>query len=397
MLLINRKVLTFLVLLFLLTVTLFSEGDEGEFQTENNRNVPGYLSSIAGGLQEAANWVFDYYRPGGELYEIKYLSLIAVFIVEYGIHGWHSNANSKSNNVLAIAIWGSKPIVLMYDFITKWGEPEYNPELSWNYKEDLLFFELNPNLLSKHHAYHNLSEQSGLNILKIAVVDMDGTYHAVVKYQNSHKTDHKAVNLEFDESLSNIQFLEPNCVSGKRYDADNVSLLSVFSEEVIHQVFAGVEESVNELNLEPSFTKGKHYFVGTEITARRLEMNDMNGNNTFAVCFKQFRVADVLTKPFNNSNDVLTDEAMIRSAQTQTVSFFHAFTVAIFRQIVHHLLGEVLAKTIRYAFSEVCPICLAQLSLRSIKVAKCGRHWFCASCWNSYLSSGFDKCPMCRQ
>ena len=259
----------------------------------------------------------------------------------------------------------------------------------------MLLFELNPNLLSEHHAYHNLSEQYELNILKIAVIDMDGTYYAFVQYQNSRNTDLKAVKLEFNDSLSNIQFLEPNCLRGKGYDADNTSLLSIFSEEVIHRVFSGIEKSVSELKCEPSFTKGKHYFVGTEMTARRLEMNDMNGNNTFAVCFKQFKVADVLTKPFNNSNDLLIDEAVIRSAQT--VSFFHALAFATRRQFEHLLSGLVLRKTIQYAFTEVCPICLNRLSLLSIMTAECGRHWFCTRCWIRYLRHRFRKCPMCLQ
>ena len=103
MLLINRKVLTFLALLFLLTVTLFSEGNEGAFQTENNRNVPGYLSSIAGGLQDAANWMFDYYRlDGSRSCIMKYASFIVMFLREYLLHRWHLNNYSYKSYLLLV-------------------------------------------------------------------------------------------------------------------------------------------------------------------------------------------------------------------------------------------------------------------------------------------------------
>ncbi|MET4693000.1 RING finger protein [Endozoicomonas lisbonensis] len=395
MLLINNKARLFLVSFFLLIVALISRADDQAFKDESSRyysNVPEVFLSITKSLQDALYSVSDYYYR--QPYYLKSLPLLTVVIREYSLHRLHLNIHSMKSAAMELIIAKSFVILLLYDLYNGWNDGKYTGNLKWHNSDGLLFFEVNPDLLSEQHAYHSLSKQSGITLLQLAIINVDDQYHAIVKYQKHRTIHHSTVNLVFNESLSGIQFLEPDCLSGTEDVKGNTLLLSIFSEEVIRQIFSNMTTSINEPGHEPSFITGKHYSAGTEMAARRLEVNDVNGDNTFAICLKHSRFVDVLTKKFNNSNDSLIEEAMVRSAKTET-GWIAYVSMVLFRQAEHYLSQQALAITSQYVFTGECPICLNHLSIW-IEVAKCGRHWFCANCWALHTKQINSACPMCR-
>ena len=367
---------------------------------EDLHEEDGYLTSSYN-YQYFKNCIYDNmsslvtYYENQSLY-LRGFGLIVMIFREYMLHFRHLNVESKLNVALEFTVVASHLPLLIYDAYVDWVDwdvTENNNVLRYINKDGLISFEFPYELLSSNHLYHKLSHQLDMEIFQITIATIDDQFYAIVKYRKGNTIERKAINLIFNYNFHGVYFVELSCIEGHDHDEQELLPLSIFSEEVINQIFILINGVVADNIFNESFVIGEHFSANKEMFIRRLEAYP-NSTNTFSTCIKSTKKIFILEKQLNNSKDALIEEVLTKLDNNE-YGWLSYVSWLFFKQLEHIFSTQLVITSSQYIFSGNCAICLGHMSL-SIDVAGCGKHWFCTVCLLKNIRQGNKRCPLCN-
>ena len=286
-------------------------------------------------------------------------------------------------------------LLFINDGYANWESSENKRIVKYRDKDGFVFFDITSGFFSSQHSYHNLSRELHIELSEISIAMIDTQLYALVNYQTGGLIKDKAVEISFNHELSELDFMEIACVESDDQYIKKSFTLSVFSEEVLRQIFIDINGTVENQDYEISPVRGEDFSSSMGMFVRRLETYPSSKTNTFSVCMRNAKSILFLEKEFNNSKDVLVDEVLTRSNYYMS-GWLSYILILTLKQIEYFITSHLIGKISSYIFSGDCSICLNRMSFWA-EVATCGRHWYCAHCLSENIRHGKTRCPLCNE